>query len=517
MHESQIRNLVGEIVVAGFTGLEVNDHARHLLATHQVRNVILFSRNVAAKAQLQRLTADLQALAQRSGADLPLIICTDQENGIVRRVAPDMPGLPGNMAVAATGRSEWARDIGKATAAQLRSVGVNMNLAPVLDVNNNPHNPVIGVRSYGEDPQMVAEFGVKMIRGLQESGVIACGKHFPGHGDTQVDSHLGLPVISHPESRLEAVELAPFRAAIQAGIDVLMTAHVVFPAVDPTGVPATLSRAVLTGLLREKLQFSGVITTDCLEMNAIADTVGVAEGAVLAVLAGADMVMISHRLDRQEAAIEALVAAVQTGRVPMDRLQEAATRVRRLRSVRLHKPREAFSETPVQVGSLQQKVCRQAVTFVHNDRGILPVSPATIHNIQILLDSGMPHMVAAGSGGMGHWLSEAIQSSFPEAKIEVFVWREDGIGWDRDGQGVADLVVAGLHGTQNTNYLQQLRSLATSSVPLVVMVLQSPYDLQSLPEAHTAVAVYENTPWMVQAGVAALIHGDAPGRLPVTV
>ena len=227
MHESLIRNLVGEIVVAGFTGLEVNDHALHLLATHQVRNVILFSRNVAAKAQLQRLTADLQALAQRSGADLPLIICTDQENGIVRRVAPDMPGLPGNMAVAATGRSEWAREIGKATAAQLRSVGVNMNLAPVLDVNNNPHNPVIGVRSYGEDPQRVAELGVKMTRGLQESGVIACGKHFPGHGDTQVDSHLGLPVISHPESRLEAVELAPFRAAIQAGIDVLMTAHVV--------------------------------------------------------------------------------------------------------------------------------------------------------------------------------------------------------------------------------------------------------------------------------------------------
>lgn len=210
---------------------------------------------------------------------------------------------------------------------ELRSLGFNWDFAPVLDVNNNPNNPVIGDRSYGDDPQLVAAMGIAAIRGFQDDGgILACGKHFPGHGDTETNSHFALPRITHSQDRLEQVELIPFRAAIASGLGALMTAHILFSALDPT-LPATLSPRVLTGLLREELDFQGVIITDCLEMRGVADGWGTPEAAVLAVLAGADILLCCHTWQTQREVRDALLHAVETGRLSEDRIEQSLTRI----------------------------------------------------------------------------------------------------------------------------------------------------------------------------------------------
>ncbi|MCL6452254.1 MAG: beta-N-acetylhexosaminidase [Alicyclobacillus sp.] len=519
MTEAEIRDLVGELMVAGFDGTAVGDHARRLVAHHRVKNIILFKRNVASVAQLTELNASLQALARDAGHTLPLIICTDQENGIVRRVAPGVPGLPGNMAIGATGDVDNAYTVGRLTALQLRAMGVNMDLAPVLDVNNNPDNPVIGVRSYGEDPDRVAAFGAAMVRGLQEHGVAACGKHFPGHGDTSVDSHLALPEIPHDRARLQAVELKPFLRAMEAGVDVLMTAHVVFPSMEPRRIPATLSKAVLTDFLRGELGYQGVVTTDCLEMNAISETVGVAEGAVLALLAGADLLMVSHRLDRQEAAIEAVVRAVLEGRIPEARLVEAAGRVRKLRAERAAANPAAvvFDDWMERTAVCQQQLCAAAATVVANRAGLLPLDPARVEAVDLLVDDSIPRSSASDNTASTQFLIDAVTAALPGADVRVHT-----VGDRLDaallvGRSHDALTVAGISGLRNAAYLQLVRDLARQGRPVVAFGLQNPYDLRAVADVPTQVAVYEYTPWMVRAGVEALFGRGGTGRLPVTL
>jgi beta-N-acetylhexosaminidase len=512
-----VRHLIGDVIVAGFDGPTVSEHALTLIGKHKVRNIILFNRNVHSMEQLEALNRSLQQMAADEGVG-PLIICTDQENGIVRRVAPDLPGLPGNMALGATANPQLAREIGRATGQQLQAAGVNMNLAPVLDVNNNPLNPVIGVRSYGDDPHTVAKFAIEMIHGMQEYGVITCGKHFPGHGDSSVDSHLALPVIGHCRERLDEVELVPFRAAIAAGIDTIMTSHVVFPAVEPDRIPATISKRVLTGLLREELGFEGVITTDCMEMNAISETIGVGEGAVQALIAGADMVMISHRLDRQEEAIHAIAKALETGRLSLERLQEAAARVRALRDKRIGKaPADlpTVAELRSQTLELQYKVCAKAVTLVRAPQPFTAPNKSALRTVAVLLDSTAPSMMAAGEQ-TGSSLPEAVTSYLANAGVQVH--RCSGT----DGESVPDLdgvdfIIAGVYGTNNPAYLKMLGDLASADKPLAVLALQSPYVINHLPDAGLVIALYENTPWMIEAALRALFHGEFTGVLPVAL
>lgn len=275
----------GQLFVIGFPGTEPDSDVESLIRDEGVGGVILFARNLVDPPQVRRLTAHLQSFSSA----LPLLIATDQEGGIVLRIGSDgaeATPWPGAMSLGAAASADLTRRVGAGIARELRAMGINMNLAPVLDVNVNPSNPVIGVRSFGADPHRVAENGVAYIEGHHEAGVLATAKHFPGHGDTAFDSHLALASVPHAIDRLEAVELIPFRRAIAAGVDAIMTAHVAFPAVEPDpATPATLSPAVLTGLLRQRLGFDGLVITDCMEMKAIADHVGTVEGAVRAIAA----------------------------------------------------------------------------------------------------------------------------------------------------------------------------------------------------------------------------------------
>lgn len=515
--ESELRRRIGQLLVFGFEGTEVPNAMKDLIRNHYLGHIILFTRNVASIAQLQALNADLQRLAHESGQSWPLTISADQENGIVRRMPSEIPGIPGNMALGATLNAENARRSGELTARILLSLGVNFNLAPVLDVNNNPHNPVIGVRSFSDVPETVASFGKALIEGLQSQGVIACGKHFPGHGDTNVDSHLDLPTIPHGEARLRRIELVPFEAAIQAGVDVLMTAHVVFPAVEPAGIPATLSRRVLTGLLRQELGFRGVITTDCLEMNAISETIGTPKGAVEALKAGADLVMVSHRLDRQQATIEAIVTAVQSGELGEDRINDAFQRVVALKERRLRTP--PTSNVPVEeAGPLQIQLSEAALTRLTNG----PALPKNARSVAVLSDETAPVMVAAGPGGKNPLVRHAVAEVLPGATIEEFSFSSsaEATNWDAALQKLAtmDAVVIGVNGTQNGSYMTFLDRVHQLNVPQATLLLRSPYDARRFKNAPNLVALYENTPWMAAAAVRAAFHGGkAAGSLPVDV
>ena len=287
-----VKTAAGQHIMSGLPGTEIDPAFAALVRECKVGNVILFRRNVKNAAQLARLCASLRELIV-SETGMEPFIAIDQEGGVVSRFSPDMATTPGAMALAAAGGDAPYR-AARLTAAQLRAAGVNFDLAPVLDVNSNPLNPVIGVRSFGDLPEEAAERAMGFMRGLLDGGVMACGKHFPGHGDTDTDSHIGLPRVDKSREQLEECELLPFRRAIEAGIPAIMSSHVLFPALEPEKLPATMSRRILTGLLREELGFGGVIISDCMEMDAVAKFYGTVNGAAAALKAGADIVCISH-------------------------------------------------------------------------------------------------------------------------------------------------------------------------------------------------------------------------------
>ncbi|MEK4060392.1 MULTISPECIES: beta-N-acetylhexosaminidase [Paenibacillus] len=325
--EMSLSDKIGQMLMCGFEGTAVpDDGIRELVAKGGIGGVIYFARNVETPEQVARMTAELQQAAAESGK-APLWISIDQEGGMVARITEGVALMPGGMAIAAAGSVEDAYQAALISGRELSAMGINLNYAPVLDVNNNARNPVIGVRSFGESPEKVADYGAATIRGFQDAGVAATAKHFPGHGDTDVDSHLDLPTVRHDRARMDSVELVPFRRAIAEGVDAMMSAHIYFPALEQEKLPVTLSKAVLTGLLREELGFGGIIMTDCMEMNAIAEHYGTVEASVLAIEAGADIVLISHRADRQLAAIEAILHAVAEGRISETRIDDSVRRL----------------------------------------------------------------------------------------------------------------------------------------------------------------------------------------------
>ena len=326
-----LQQQLGQLVMVGFDGFVPNAQIESLIREQGIGGVILFRRNIESPAQVAALCRRLQAI-NAEVSDIPLLIAIDQEGGMVMRIEEGVTPLPSAMAYAKGGTAADCEALHRIGAAELRQMGININFAPSLDINNNPNNPVIGVRAFGEDAATVTNYGLAAIRGIQAAGIAATAKHFPGHGDTATDSHYGLPVVAHAAERLHAVELAPFKAAIAAGVDAIMTAHVVFPAYesDPN-TPATLSHSVLTGLLRDELGFEGVVFTDCLEMAAIAAGLGTVVGAVQSFVAGADIVLVSHTYERQRDTVLALQAQFASGELSTARLEQSLARIARLK------------------------------------------------------------------------------------------------------------------------------------------------------------------------------------------
>ena len=320
------REHIGQLFMIGFEGTTVSPDLRAFLKEYQPGGVILFARNLESMAQIVELTNDLQCCSPH----VPLLISIDQEGGRVSRLPKDFTIFPACDAVGRCQSTDMAYAVAATTAKELLAVGINMNMSPVLDVNSNPSNPVIGDRAFGTTPDVVAELGLATVRGLQDNRVVACGKHFPGHGDTNADSHLELPVVAAPRARLEQTEFPPFRRAIEQGVPTMMTAHVLYRALDADR-PATLSPTIIQRFLREELQYDGVVLTDDLEMRAIIDHYGIEEATVQAILAGCDMPLICRDRNREIAAIHAVQHAVERGEISIERLERSLERVRRLK------------------------------------------------------------------------------------------------------------------------------------------------------------------------------------------
>ncbi|MBB2909745.1 beta-N-acetylhexosaminidase [Streptosporangium becharense] len=300
-----------------------------MIAKYRPGGVILFpwAGNVKNVRQVVALTNGLQ----KASPEIPLLIAADQENGRVSRLAPLVSDLPGASVIGSTGDPSLARRAAEATGVELRALGVNLDFAPVADVNVNPRNPVIGPRAYGSDPRKVAPMVAAAVRGFHDAGIASTAKHFPGHGDTSVDSHTGLPVIKHSRAQWDRLDAPPFAAAIAENVDAIMSAHVVMPKLDPSGDPATLSKPILTGLLRKKLGFDGVVSTDALDMAGVRERYGDGEVAVRAILAGADLLLMPPDYPK---AYRAVLEAVKSGRIPADRLDESVRRLLTLKDAR---------------------------------------------------------------------------------------------------------------------------------------------------------------------------------------
>ena len=333
------RREIGQLLIGSLPGTTITAEMRSLAREFSLGGVILFGRNIEAAEQVAELSHDVQQLSP----SVPLWVSVDQEGGRVARLKDPFTVWPPMTVLGRCGDDALAGRFAAALAAELRAVGITLDYAPVLDILTNEKNPVIGDRALSHDAETVARLGTAIIRGLQGNGVAACGKHFPGHGDTSVDSHLELPLVVHPPDRIRRVEAVPFNAAIAADVAFIKTAHILVPSFDEDR-PATLSRAIVYDLLRDELGFEGVILSDDLEMKAIAATYAVPDAAVQAIAAGCDGLLIcSGDVSVQAATLEALIHAVDEETKPVKRLEDALTRQRRAK--------ERFLGAPVTVAS----------------------------------------------------------------------------------------------------------------------------------------------------------------------
>jgi beta-N-acetylhexosaminidase len=525
--EMSLPELIGNVLVAGFHTPPPSPEIIDLIQRHHVSNIILFKRNIQSAEQVHELTHNLQMIARAAGHRHPLLIMIDQENGMLRRFGESATTFPGNMALGAIGSTEIAYEIALATGRELKALGITMNLAPVLDVNNNPANPVIGVRSFGEDPYAVGQLGAAMVKGYQAASVINNLKHFPGHGDTAVDSHLALPVIPYTLERLETIELVPFKEAIKAGADSVMIAHMYLPALIPEEMePASVSRVVITGLLREKLGFSGLIISDCLEMQAIVDTVGIARGSVMGLQAGLDLLLISHRYDRQLEGIAAVRTAVQDGTLASDTLRQAAERVLQFKARTLSWDDLPDASTLSTIGCnahlrLRDHAYELSTTLVRNTEALLPLRLQADQRLLLLLLQPTSFTQAIDEDLPGHTLLTSIQARHPLVDSLIITAQPDQTEYATILQAVNAAAVT-LVVTVNANldpYQGELvQRLLQSGQPIVGIAAYNPYDLLAFPALSTYLVTYEYTQPAFEAATR-VIFGEIParGKLPVSI
>ncbi len=317
---------IGQMLLVGVPGCEMTDEAEKIIKNFMPGSVIFFGYNIKDANGLKRFIDDLQAASLRASG-IPLFVSVDQEGGRVYRIREGVTPFPGAMAFGVAGNRSYVYNAARILGIQMGMLGVNMNLAPVLDVNNNPMNPVINTRSFGSSTDAVERLGVSYVKGLQKSMCIAVGKHFPGHGDTDKDSHVTLPVIPYDMERLMKIEFPPFAAAIDAGVECIMTAHIAFPKIIGSDIPATLSKKFLTGILRENMGFRGIIVTDDLEMDAISEMMDIGEAAVRSIEAGTDIVLVSTNGESISKVYSAVSRAISEGRISMARVDASVKRI----------------------------------------------------------------------------------------------------------------------------------------------------------------------------------------------
>lgn len=469
------------------------------------------------------LAAKLNAAQMR--AAVPLLIVSDLETGPGMRLTPGGTTMPPSMAFGAAGDTALARQAGRATADEARAVGIHMTLGPLFDVNSNPANPIINVRSFGESPELVARMGTAWMRGAREGGLLSAGKHFPGHGDTRVDSHVGLPEVSGDEARLRSVEMAPFGTAVRAGIDAILVGHIAAVGLEGPGArPASLSPRMIGDELRGRLGFRGLVFTDALNMGGVTRNYSVSEASILALLAGADVLL---QPPGHEAVIDAVVAAVQSGRIPQARIDEAARRVLLAKAAAgLHRgARVETGSVAGRVGTdahrdVARQVAARSITLVRDGRNLVPLRPGARVLHVTYTESGRG---SAGNGLNGGLAAGGLPVDHvrvgPSTSAATFASL-------RERAAAADVVVASVAVSPvqyrslgiSGGFGPWLESLSASGKPIVAVSLGSPYLLESFPSVPAYLLAWSNA-GVSEAAAARALLGTAPvrGRLPVSL
>jgi beta-N-acetylhexosaminidase len=477
--------------------------------------------NVVDPVQMATYSNDLQGTATRTGARVPLQIATDQEQGVVVRIGPPATQFGGNMAQGASRSTDDARMVGAVTGRELRAMGINQDYAPVADVNVNPLNPVIGVRSFSSHPDLAAALTTAMTQGLQKDGdVLATAKHFPGHGDTKDDSHTALPTINHTREQWETIDAPPFRAAIAAGVDSIMTAHIVVPALDPSGDPATLSKPILTGVLRGELGFKGVVVTDALEMAAVRQQYGDAEAVVRAIEAGADQVLLPPAPDVQ---FNAVLNAVRSGRISEQRINESVYRLL-LNKVKHGIMTDPFVDTTKVMDvvgtpdslAAAQRITDKTTTLVKNDTGTLPLSSAPRSILVTGWGVTTTQTLGTRLGVRGATTTVYQTGAAPsDASISAAVTKAQA----NDVTVVLTMKAWDTTLTDPGAKQQKLvKDLLATGKPVIVVAVRDPYDIAYFDSAPTYLATYSYA-GVAMESLAKVLYGEvAPaGRLPVDI
>ncbi len=516
---------VGQLIAIPYTGSFFNrdseemERLEHLIVNRKVGGMILYGGDVYE-------TAFLTNVCQR-WAEIPLLIASDLERGLGNQIQGTTQ-FPPLMALGAIGSEDHIYRIGQITAREARAIGIHLTYAPVVDVNINPENPIINVRSFGEDPEYVSRLAAPFIRGCQDHGLLTTAKHFPGHGDTDLDSHLELPSVTGDLERLQRVELYPFRKAIEAGVSVIMTAHIVFPALDSTpDLPATLSPNIVTKLLRKELGFEGLIVTDAMTMDGITKLYAPEEAAVKALQAGVDMIL---KTPAEEEVIEALIQAVQRGEIPEEKIDASVRRILEAKArLGLHKKRLVDIEVLDEILAseshmrLAEQMFENAITLVKNDDQVLPLNDPE-KKIAVFSLSSDP-----GGYYTGRTFIQEVEersSDLISFYAEAFTGEEflrQGMEQAKD----ADIIVFTLFSARQArkgsvdlslNHIQMVQEASKGDAPVVVISFGSPYFLKHFPQVDVYVCVYR---WTQEAQIAAVkaLFGDIEimGRLPVSL
>lgn len=348
---------IGQLLIGGFDGYTVDSNTEKLIKENYLGGFILFQRNVKDSNQLLELTNTLKAINKEN--IVPLFISVDEEGGTVTRMPDEIKKLPSNYSIGKINDEDFSYNIGKTLGRELNAFGLNMNYAPVLDINSNPNNPVIGIRSFGDNKDVVTRLGIKTMEGIKSQNVIPVIKHFPGHGDTSVDSHIGLPVVNYDLKRLNDFELVPFKYAITAGADVVMTAHILLPKLD-SKYPATLSHNIINDLLRKDIGFDGVVITDDITMGAILKNYDIGDAAIKAINAGADIILVSHKYENIQKVISSIKEAVLNKTITEDRINESVYRILSLK--------EKYKLTDNTINSVDVNEINKLISDVLNEK-----------------------------------------------------------------------------------------------------------------------------------------------------
>ncbi len=509
-----IEEMVGQKFVVGFPGYELNEEVKEVIRKYKIGNIILFKENLRDEAQIKKLCAEIKAFIT-SVTGYPPFIMIDQEGGMVARLPENMGNIPGAMAITATDDPHNAYVAGYYTGLQLKELGINFNLAPVMDINSNPSNPIIGCRSYGEAPEQVVEYAIQMAKGLDDAGVLSCAKHFPGHGDVSTDSHVTLPCVNKTLDELEKVELIPFMSAVENHVPAIMSAHILFPEIEKEKIPATMSRKILTELLREKMGFEGLILTDCLEMQAIKKFYGVKEGALAAVKAGADIIMVSHTPSYMDEIIPQMKSELENGSLSAESLKNSAERIIAYKEKYLKVPSAETIDDKLR--EKIEKIRKDSITLVSRaeyslqaDENTLFISPrpfnvGLVGNVKEDVPSSFCEILADKLGGKALVISENPNEEEIERAAEL--------------ASKSSFVIVGTYNAHVfRGQLELINKVLKKNPKAAVFALRNPYDLRDIPDTVWKYAAFEYTLPMINL-IGKLLNKEinALGKLPVRI